>query len=817
MLSLYAALLACSEQKVTINRQPPEVSLVAPADSSTFLVDQPVTFEAVVRDEDALEALVFTWSSDVQGAVEGELSFSQEYDLIAYTTSDLAVGEHTVRLQVTDTDAAEASDSVTITVVAEADADGDGYDDEALGGDDCDDADADVNPGAAEVPYDGADNDCDEATPDDDLDGDGFVLADDCDDTDEDVFPDAEEIWYDGVDQDCDGGGDYDQDGDGFDSDAHGGGDCDDEPATGPPIHPDAEEVCDGLDNDCDGVIDGPDADGAAVWYLDLDEDGFGGETSAVSCEPPEGYVGISGDCDDTDPAVTPKSPETTYNGADDDCDPLTPDDDLDGDSFPLAEDCDDADADVNPDAVEICDDSIDQDCDGEAPACLLLGTGSNATADAAFYGETNNDYVGWILAGAGDTDGDSCGDLIIGAPDAGSPGTAYLVRGCSMVGEASLADAGAVILGADNNDELGAAVAGADLDGDGVSELLISAPADEDSGAIWLFSAPEGALSAGDAAGSVSASGGGGDDRLGHALDASGDIDGDGIADLVVAAPGADPYESREGAGVVAVFLSPGIADLDIADADFTLQGAAEGDGYGAAVAVADVDGDGLDDVAAGAPLDASAGRDAGAIYVFLASELTGTHASDQADVSWLGERNDAVGRTLAAGDLDGDGAAELVVGVPELDEPGDFAGAAFVLPGGTAGGEVRSDAVATLRGEAGDLLGESLAIGDVDGDGLGDLLVGARGAYGESRYAYGGEAALFYGLPGVLPSGELALSDGDWHVLGDTDYARLGGGVALPGDLSGDGPGEIVLGAPHWSGGTLAGAVFVFEGGGI
>ncbi len=107
------------------------------------------------------------------------------------------------------------------------DGDGDGYAVE----DDCDDDDAQVNPGAQETPYNGVDDDCDEGTLDDDLDGDGFVRADDCDDQNPLKNPDAEEIWYDGVDQDCDGADDYDQDGDGDVALDHGGTDCDDQDA----------------------------------------------------------------------------------------------------------------------------------------------------------------------------------------------------------------------------------------------------------------------------------------------------------------------------------------------------------------------------------------------------------------------------------------------------------------------------------------------------------------------------------------------------------------------------------------------------------
>lgn len=85
------------------------------------------------------------------------------------------------------------------------DADGDGHRAEAQGGDDCNDLDGDVSPSAAEAPYDGRDNDCDPATPDDDLDGDGFRAFEECDDADGTAFPGAIEIAFDGRDQDCDG------------------------------------------------------------------------------------------------------------------------------------------------------------------------------------------------------------------------------------------------------------------------------------------------------------------------------------------------------------------------------------------------------------------------------------------------------------------------------------------------------------------------------------------------------------------------------------------------------------------------------------
>jgi predicted outer membrane repeat protein len=121
---------------------------------------------------------------------------------------------------------------------------------------DCDDDDPATNPAAAEVPYDGIDQDCD-GSDTTDVDGDGFDGGDqgaDCDDQDPEVFPGAVETWYDGVDQDCDGAADDDQDGDGYGSAGHGGDDCDDTRAD---VNPGATEIeGDETDSDCDGEED---------------------------------------------------------------------------------------------------------------------------------------------------------------------------------------------------------------------------------------------------------------------------------------------------------------------------------------------------------------------------------------------------------------------------------------------------------------------------------------------------------------------------------------------------------------------------------
>lgn len=175
--------------------------------------------------------------------------------------------------------------------------------------------------------------------PDVDDDGDGFTEDDgDCDDLDDSVHPDAEEVCDDDTDNNCNGGTDEnepDGDGDGFGMCA---GDCDDD---NPDIHPAAEEVVDSIDNNCDGIVD-----------ADFDGDGVTED---------------DGDCDDDDPTVYPGAPESCDDGADNDCNGFTDDEepDSDGDGYgPCDGDCNEGDPDIGPDEPEIPGDGIDNNCD---------------------------------------------------------------------------------------------------------------------------------------------------------------------------------------------------------------------------------------------------------------------------------------------------------------------------------------------------------------------------------------------------------------------------------------------------------------------
>ena len=348
---------------------------------------------------------------------------------------------------------------------------------------DCNDNDPTVYTGAVEVAGDGVDQNCDgQELCYLDLDADGFrvdatrissrlacdgsgeasasATGPDCDDLDELIYPGGVEEPGDGVDGDCDGGElcFANADGDGYRTDVTAGsirlrcdgvgeaaaalpaGDCDDASAA---RFPGAPEVCDGVDQDCDGVAD----DGLAtlVYYSDGDGDGFGGASAlgVTSCGPVAGSVANRDDCNDADAAVRPSATESAGDGVDQNCDGRESCFvDGDGDGFrngaavvdsadadcadpgeasltAPATDCDDTTAAVRPGAVEIAGDDVDQNCDG-SELCFVNADGDGyRTLSTVSSSRIGCDVTGLALATlpAGDCD-DASPSRYPGAPE---------------------------------------------------------------------------------------------------------------------------------------------------------------------------------------------------------------------------------------------------------------------------------------------------------------------------------------------------------------------------------------------------------------
>jgi len=289
-------------------------------------------------------------------------------------------------------------------------------------GDDCDDTDAAVYPGAAPACDGLTDANCD-GLIDGDADADGFSAeacgGDDCDDTNAAIHPDATELCN-GVDDNCNG----DVDGDATDkptlfrdADADTFGDlsttlavceaagyvtnsddCDDTQAA---VNPDATELCNGVDDNCNGDVDG-DATDKPTLYADADADTFGDlDTTTVACQA-TGYVADSADCDDTDPAIHPGATLACDGVTDANCDgDVDNDADIDGFSATACggDDCDDAANAVNPDATELCND-VDDNCDGDVDGDAIDKPTLYADADADTFGDASATLVACQAAG---------------------------------------------------------------------------------------------------------------------------------------------------------------------------------------------------------------------------------------------------------------------------------------------------------------------------------------------------------------------------------------------------------------------------------
>ena len=324
------------------SRQEPEVTLIAPHPSgsdSPWEEGELFPFEAQVEDlQDPPDALtVFIDVVDDAGELVERLcttipTLAEEGDVIGYAVCDASLepGNHIILFSAEDTEGNVGTAQGQLRIQSSDEVDNDGDDYTELEGD-CDDTDEDVHPGAFEY-ENGIDDDCDgeidEGTDSYDDDGDGYTEdAGDCDDADPAVYPFATEVC-DGIDNDCSGETDGEDVVDGVtyyqdvDGDGYGNGstpltacetpsgyvldntDCNDIDAS---AHPGAAEVCDGIDNNCDGFIDEEGASGCTTWYQDLDDDGYGSTVSICACSATGDFTSsLSSDCYDLSASANP-------------------------------------------------------------------------------------------------------------------------------------------------------------------------------------------------------------------------------------------------------------------------------------------------------------------------------------------------------------------------------------------------------------------------------------------------------------------------------------------------------------------------------
>ncbi|MCP4960884.1 MAG: hypothetical protein GY925_16660, partial [Actinomycetia bacterium] len=390
-----------------------------------------------------------------------------------------------------------------------------------------------------------------------------------------------------------------------------------------------------------------------------------------------------------------------------------------------------------------------------------------------------------------------------------------------------------------DNSDNFGQSVAGiGDLDGDGIGDIAVGAIYDGDGGwnrgAVYvLFLNADGTVKAEQKLSSTTGSLIGpldDTDWFGISVAGVGDLDGDGIVDITVGANADDDGGANRGAVYVLFLNADGTvkAEQKISDTAGGLTGPLDDDDrFGVSVAgVGDLNGDGINDITVGAILDDDGGTSRGAVYVLFLN-ADGTVKAEQKISSTVGgltgplDNSDYFGRSVAGmGDLDGDGIPDIAVGADWDDDGGNARGAVYVLflnADGTVKAEQKiSSTTGGLTGplDNDDLFGASVAgAGDLDGDGIADIAVGAA-TDDDGGADRGAVYVLLLNADGTVKA-EQKISSTTGGMTGPLDdNDQFGYSLAGVGDLDGDGIADIVVGV-HWDddGGSDRGAVYVLN----
>ena len=547
-----------------------------------------------------------------------------------------------------------------------------------------------------------------------------------------------------------------------------------------------------------------------------------------------------------------------------------------------------------------------------EAAPIISLTT-LNGSEGFIVQGDSGNDNAGRDVSSAGDVNGDGIDDFIIGAPygavGAANTGEAYVVfgktsgfgtdvSGRQVIDLTTLSAAeGFIIEGDSGNDRAGRSVSSAgDINGDGYDDLIIGAPYGRDfstnSGEAYVVFGKASGFGAEvitdgharqvidltelSAADGFIVQGTSNFHTAGFSVSSAGDVNGDGIDDLIIGAPGGDLGATDAGEAYVVFGRTGGfgtetttaghprqvidLASLSATDG-FIIQGDETSEAAGRNVSSAgDVNGDGIDDLLIGAPGGGDGGNGAGESYVVFGrtggfgTEVTNAgHPRQVIDIANLSaadgfivqgdSEDDRAGRISSAGDVNGDGFDDLIIGAASSAGKGTRTGEAYVVFGkdggfGTADSADRQVIDLTslsaaegfiIEGAAAyDSVGYSVSsAGDVNGDGFDDLIIGAAGARN-----YAGNAYVVFGKAGgfgtavttnghtrqVIDLANLSSSEG-FIIHGDAENDSAGFSVSSAGDINSDGFDDLIVGAPGGAdadpGAGSSGEAYVIFGG--
>lgn len=503
-------------------------------------------------------------------------------------------------------------------------------------------------------------------------------------------------------------------------------------------------------------------------------------------------------------------------------------------------------------------------------PGQLIPGTLDVANlGDAAIVASGGNVGDRLKVLDAGDFNGDGLSDILLGAPNADGPdnqrldaGAAYIIFGSPNgikprdLGNPDEIGQDVVFYGADSGDRLSLTGISADINGDGIDDIILAAPnaggpgnARTNTGEVYIFFGGPG-LTSGTVRDIAESAGRGPDitivgppggraNSLGASI-ALGDVNGDGQVDLIVGAPGAfGPQVTRAAVGsVYVIFGGPRLKErgtIDLANpvggADVTIYGSDPTGNVGFAVKAGDLDHDGIDDLVFSAPTafgPAGMRRGAGAVYVlFGGPDLGNPVVRDVAgffgpgvDLTIFGQDiADGLGGSLAIGDVSGDQMNDLIVGALFADGPENTranAGEVYIILGGPT---LRSEGVrdiaaqfgrpadlAMFGGRSGDQFGISLRLAQLSGDGINDIIVGAPLSGGpDNQRLQAGEVYVFFGGPNLInrPQRDVAEQVGlppDVRLVGPTAGFEFGASFAVA-DVTNDGVDDLIVGAPFGS----------------